>query len=478
MRIVEGLNKAKLNIEGWSVSPNSSSEVLGFEDILSLILAEKNIQGGSFEVSSNYLVSLESPSEFQEQGKDASTVKKEQKERSLLDSSSFESLVAYWRLDQFPEVKDVKVDDGSKENPTISADHTSQNFFAKTYAIPGDISDKDYAEQSLNPVLIDEPTKANNLNTFPRDFGEGVEKSQKINNVENAKLEAKSEVRVERLIRESFISLEPEVIIKGEHTSTNSENELAYTLKKLHGFENSTQKINNKEQIYTLLQKEGFYTNAETNTARDAKLEAKSEVRVERLIRESFISLEPEVIIKGEHTSTNSETEAVYTVLKTTQNLPEDLSQKDAKFESLHVGKEKIKEEDPHFHGVEIPHQKFEHKVESVQEAKNTKPPHALHETKSLYVKLEEGEFRIRIIRDAISVRMDFREDFRPPTVQEVQSLIESLSKVGFRMEMLSLNGKNLQWEFRQWQEDRRGNKAREVSHLYGKERQEFNLYL
>jgi len=50
---------------------------------------------------------------------------------------------------------------------------------------------------------------------------------------------------------------------------------------------------------------------------------------------------------------------------------------------------------------------------------------------------------------------VDFREDFRPPTAQEVQNLIESLSKVGFRMEVLSLNGKNLQWEFRQEQGDK-----------------------
>jgi hypothetical protein len=95
-----------------------------------------------------------------------------------------------------------------------------------------------------------------------------------------------------------------------------------------------------------------------------------------------------------------------------------------------------------------------------------------------LYVKLEEGDFRIRVIRDAISVKVDFREDFRPPTAQEVHNLIESLSKVGFRMEMLSLNGKNLQWEFRQGQEDRRGNRSREVSPSQGKDRQEFSLYL
>ncbi len=95
-----------------------------------------------------------------------------------------------------------------------------------------------------------------------------------------------------------------------------------------------------------------------------------------------------------------------------------------------------------------------------------------------MYVKLEEGDFRIRVIRNAISVKVDFREDFRPPTVQEVQNLIESLPKVGFRIEMLSLNGKNLQWEFRQGQKDKRGNRSREESSYQDKDRQEFSLYL
>ena len=89
-----------------------------------------------------------------------------------------------------------------------------------------------------------------------------------------------------------------------------------------------------------------------------------------------------------------------------------------------------------------------------------------------------QGDFRIRVIKDTISVRVDFREDFRPPTAQEVQNLIESLSKVGFGMEVPSLNGKNLQWEFRQGQEDKRGSRSRQVSPYQVKDRQEFSLYL
>jgi hypothetical protein len=44
-----------------------------------------------------------------------------------------------------------------------------------------------------------------------------------------------------------------------------------------------------------------------------------------------------------------------------------------------------------------------------------------------LDVKLEEGDFRIRAVKDTISVKVDFREDFRSPTVQEVQNLRKSI---------------------------------------------------
>jgi len=57
-----------------------------------------------------------------------------------------------------------------------------------------------------------------------------------------------------------------------------------------------------------------------------------------------------------------------------------------------------------------------------------------------------------------------------------VQNLIESLSKVGFGMGMLSLNGKNPQWEFRQEQENKRGNRLREISPYQDKDGQEFSL--
>jgi hypothetical protein len=56
--------------------------------------------------------------------------------------------------------------------------------------------------------------------------------------------------------------------------------------------------------------------------------------------------------------------------------------------------------------------------------------------------------------------------------------LYVKLEEGDFRIEVLSLNGKNLQWEFRQEQEDKRGSRSREVSPYQDKDKQEFSLYL
>jgi hypothetical protein len=191
-----------------------------------------------------------------------------------------------------------------------------------------------------------------------------------------------------------------------------------------------------------------------------------------------FDSSELEFYPKEEHTKADIRNNLAPISLKIAKNVLEDLSQKAEKSELLPTEKSKIEEEHSHLYNTGVFHQRFEDRIENAQEVKNTKPFHAFHEAKSLYVKLEEGDFRIRVVKDAISVKVDFREDFRPPTAQEVQNLIESLSKVGFRVEMLSLNGKNLQWEFRQGQEDKRGIRSREVSPYQVKDRQEFSLYL
>jgi hypothetical protein len=213
-------------------------------------------------------------------------------------------------------------------------------------------------------------------------------------------------------------------------------------------------------------------------TNADNGLKNGDELQTKELAQGFFDSSELEFYPKEEHTKADTRNNLAPISLKIAKDVLEDLSQKAEKSELLPTEKGKREEENSHLYNTGVFHQRFEDRIENVQEVKNTKPFHTFHDAKSLYVKLEEGDFRIRVVKDAISVKVDFREDFRPPTAQEVQNLIESLSKVGFRMEMLSLNGKNLQWEFKQGQEDKRGNRSREVSPYQGKDRQEFSLYL
>ncbi len=200
-------------------------------------------------------------------------------------------------------------------------------------------------------------------------------------------------------------------------------------------------------------------------------LKNSDEPQTEEFAQRFFDGSELEFYPKEEHTKADLRNNPSTISLKVAKNVLEDLP-------LLPIEKSKKEEKYSHLYNMEVSPQRFEDKIENVQEVKNTKHFHTFHEAKSLYVKLEEGDFRIRVFKDAISVKVDFKEDFRPPTAQEVQNLIESLSKVGFRMEMLSLNGKNLQWEFRQVQEDKRGNRSREVSPYQIKDRQEFSIYL
>jgi hypothetical protein len=213
-------------------------------------------------------------------------------------------------------------------------------------------------------------------------------------------------------------------------------------------------------------------------TNADNGLKNGDELQTKELAQGFFDSSELEFYPKEEHTKADLSNNPATISLKMTKNVLGDLSQRVKNSELLTTEKSKKEEEHSHLYNTGVFHQRFEDRIGNVQEVKNTKPFQTFHDAKSLYVKLEEGDFRIRVIRDAISVKVDFREDFRPPTAQEVHNLIESLSKVGFRMEMLSLNGKNLQWEFRQGQEDKRGSRSREVSPYQIKDRQEFSLYL
>ncbi len=225
-----------------------------------------------------------------------------------------------------------------------------------------------------------------------------------------------------------------------------------------------------ENQIPVNYQKLQSLLNINQNSVGDG-LKNSDEPQTEEFAQEFFDGSGFELYPKEEHTKADLRNNPATISLKITKNVLEDLP-------LLPIEKSKKEEKHSHLYNIEVSPQRFEDRIENVQEVKNTKHFHTFHETKSLYVKLEESDFRIRVIKDAISVKVDFKEDFRPPTAQEVQNLIESLSKVGFRMEVLSLNGKNLQWEFRQGQEDKRGSMSREVSPYQIKDRQEFSIYL
>ena len=198
-----------------------------------------------------------------------------------------------------------------------------------------------------------------------------------------------------------------------------------------------------ENQIPTNYQKLQNLLNINQNSVGDG-LKNSDELQTEEFAQGLFDGSELELYPKEEHTKADLRNNPATISLKMTRNVLEDLPQRAEKSELLPIEKSKKEEKHSHLYNIEVSPQRFEDRIENVQELKNTKHFHTFHETKSLYVKLEEGDFRIRVIKDAISVKVDFREDFRPPTAQEVQNLIESLSKVGFRMEMLSLNGKNL----------------------------------
>jgi hypothetical protein len=169
-------------------------------------------------------------------------------------------------------------------------------------------------------------------------------------------------------------------------------------------------------QPYDALISKYSYTSVEKSVAKSAKLEIRDELQTKELAHRFFDGSELEFYPKGEHTGVELRNNLATIYARTTKDVLEDLPQRVEKSELLPIEKSKKEEEHFHFYSMEVSHQRFEDKIENVQ----------------------------RVIKDAISVKVDFREDFRPPTAQEVQNLIESLSKVGFRMDMLSLNGRNL----------------------------------
>jgi len=419
MKIVGELNKTGLNVGGKGIGFNPSSQAPSFEDILNLISVEENIQGKGSEVPLNPAAPFESSLEVQGHP----TANKEEKDNDFLINLSIFGLPAYGQIRQIFEEENPKADN------VLNGTDTNLSTEEKVNALS--VQFKNLKEQSQN-ALTKPFTEAN--------------KEEKIGNNE-------------------FLA---DFIVKTEVPNTKVNTAHFFTKTFYQTIENP---ITSADQSL-----KDFLNTNQNNAGNGLKNGDKHQIK--ELAQGFFDGSELEFYPKEEDTKADLRNNPATISLKVAKNVLEDLSQKAEKSELLPPEKGKREEEHSHLYNTGVFHQRFEDRIENAQEVKNTKHFHAFHEAKSLYVKLEEGDFRIRVIRDAISVKMDFREDFRPPTAQEVQNLIESLSKVGFRMEMLSLNGKNLQWEFRQGQEDKRGNRSREANPYQVKDRQEFSLYL
>jgi len=509
IRIVEELNKEKLNIGGKGVGFNPSSQALSFEDILNLISLGENIQDKGSEIPFNPAVPSEGFLEVQEHP----TATKEKKGNDFPINLSIFGLLAYGQIKQIFEEEDAKADNvlnGADTN--LSAEEKTNTSLVQL---------KNLKEQSQNTLTkpFTEANKEEKIgnNEFLVDFivkpveGRNVQVSNLFNvGKEYIQVEAPhTKVNTPQFFaKTSYQTIENPIPsadqkpqnplninqtnagngLKGGDAESLPDSVLINDLSKTkdlklfsYSFDSkaeNTQKTTNIKQLYGAPSSENSYTNVETSIVKDTKLEIKDKPQTKEFAQGFFDSSELEFYPKEEHTKADTRNNLAPISLKIAEDVLEDLSQKAEKSELLPTEKSKREEENSHLYNTGVFHQRFEDRIENVQEVKNTKPFHAFHDAKSLYVKLDEGDFRIRVVKDAISVKVDFREDFRPPTAQEVQNLIESLSKVGFRMEMLSLNGKNLQWEFRQGQEDKRGNRSREVSPYQGKDRQEFSLYL
>jgi hypothetical protein len=440
MRIVGELNKEELNIGGKGVGFNPSSQALSFEDILNLISLGENIQDKGSEIPFNPAVPSEGFLEVQEHP----TATKEKKSNDFPINLSIFGLVAYGKIKQIFEEEDAKAD-----NVLNGADTNLS------------------AEEKTNTSLVQfKNLKEQSQNTLTKPFTE-ANKEEKIGNNEFLADFIVKPVEGRNVQVSNLFNVGKEYIqVEVPNTKINTAQFFAKT---------SYQTIENP--IPSADQKPQNPLNINQTNA-DNGLKNGDEPQTKKFAQGFFDSSELEFYPKEEHTKADTRNNLAPISLKIAKDVLEDLSQKAEKSELLPTEKGKREEENSHLYNTGVFHQRFEDKIENVQEVKNTKPFHTFHDAKSLYVKLEEGDFRIRVVKDAISVKVDFREDFRPPTAQEVQNLIESLSKVGFRMEMLSLNGKNLQWEFRQGQEDKRGSRSREASPYQVKDRQEFSLYL
>lgn len=139
-------------------------------------------------------------------------------------------------------------------------------------------------------------------------------------------------------------------------------------------------------------------------------------------------------------------------------------------------GKEKIRESID-VYGSEFSSLKFEEELKATQEVRNSKH-YSTQEHKVFHVKLEDGDLRIRLVKDRLNISLNLKEDIRLPTPHESYRLIESLSQMGLRVEFFGINGKTLQWEFRQGQEGKREGKFKDISLNSEDDNKVFSLYL
>ncbi|WP_333784966.1 hypothetical protein [Thermocrinis sp.] len=139
-------------------------------------------------------------------------------------------------------------------------------------------------------------------------------------------------------------------------------------------------------------------------------------------------------------------------------------------------GKEKIRES-PDIYGSKFSSLKFEEELKATQEVRNSKH-YSTQEHKVFHVKLEDGDLRIRLVKDRLNISLNLKEDIRLPTPHESYRLLESLSQMGLRVEFFGINGKTLQWEFRQGQEGKRESKFKDVSLNSKDDNKVFSLYL
>jgi hypothetical protein len=516
MRITGELNKAELNIGKKVFGFNPPLQEPSFEDILNLILAEENIQRKSSEIPFNPIIPSEGSLEVQGQGKEVSRIGEDRKSNDFLINLSIFGLFAYGQINRALEEKKVRADNALAKTdidlPTEEKISVSLVQFKSLEDKPQNTFTQPFTEANKEGKSVN--------NEFLADFivkpveGKNAQVSNLFNvGKEYARIEI-PEIKINtawffvEASYQSIKSIESPTLSTDQHpqnflnvNQANVDDSLendnveplltsvlmdnlpkAKDLKLFsHGFDNkveNTQRMANTGQLYDAPISKNSYTSVEKSVAKSAKLEIRDELQTKALAHRFFDGSELEFYPEGEHAKADLRNNLATIYTKTTKDVLEDLPQRVEKSELLPIEKSKKEEEHSHLYNMGVSPQRFEDRIENVQEVKNTKHFHTFHEAKSLYVKLEEGDFRIRVIKDAISVKVDFREDFRPPTVQEVQNLIESLSKVGFRMEMLSLNGKSLRWEFRQGQEDKRGSRSREVSPYQGRDRQEFSLYL